>query len=117
MFRRVRLILTEIKCIQDWKALRDQTPWVKKKPSEYLLTNMYIGSQPIEEAPNRQAFDMLFEAMHAKERLLFCSDYPHWDFDSPKLVFPKMNKETTENVFYNNAARYFGLPMQDRTEE
>lgn len=102
---------------QDWKALREQTPWVKRKPSEYFLTNMYIGSQPIEETPNRQAFDTLFEAMHAKDKLLFCSDYPHWDFDSPKLVFPKMDKETTNNVFYYNAAKYYGLPMPDKTEE
>ncbi|MDF2723260.1 MAG: hypothetical protein K0Q59_2935, partial [Paenibacillus sp.] len=36
---------------QDWRALREQTPWVSKKPSEYFQTNMVIGSQPIEETP------------------------------------------------------------------
>ncbi|TLS52769.1 amidohydrolase [Paenibacillus antri] len=102
---------------QDWKALRPQTPWVEKKPSEYLQTNMYYGSQPLEEVPNKALFDQMLEASFAKDRMLFCSDYPHWDFDSPKLTFPKMEKSLLDNVLYNNAAKLYGLPLQNGTEE
>lgn len=102
---------------QDWKGLRQHTPWVEKKPSEYLQTNMYFGSQPIEEVPNKPLFDLMMEATFAKDRMLFCSDYPHWDFDSPKLAFPKMSKELTNNIFYNNAAKLYGLPLLEAKEE
>ncbi|NHN32701.1 amidohydrolase family protein [Paenibacillus agricola] len=33
---------------QDWKGLRFQTLWVKKPPSEYFRSNMYVSSQPLE---------------------------------------------------------------------
>lgn len=102
---------------QDWRALREQTPWVKRKPSEYFQTNIYIGSQPIEQTPNRQSFDVMMQEIYAKDRLLFCSDYPHWDFDSPKLVFPKMDKELTHNIMYNNAAKLYKLPLLEAAEE
>jgi predicted TIM-barrel fold metal-dependent hydrolase len=102
---------------QDWRALRPQTPWVEKKPSEYLQSNMYYGSQPLEEVPNKALFDLMMEASFASDRMLFCSDYPHWDFDSPKLTFPKMDKTMSDNIFYNNAAKLYGLPLHELTEE
>ena len=95
----------------DWIGLRHQTPWVKKKPSEYFQTNISVGSQPIEKAPNHPLFLLMMESIYANERLLFCSDYPHWDFDSPKLALPKLDKELAANVYYNNAARLYGLPL------
>jgi predicted TIM-barrel fold metal-dependent hydrolase len=96
---------------QEWKALREQSPWVNRKPSEYFQTNIHIGSQPIEETPNRASFDIMMQESYAKDRLLFCSDYPHWDFDSPKLAFPKMDEELTRNIMYNNAAKLYNLPL------
>jgi predicted TIM-barrel fold metal-dependent hydrolase len=101
---------------QDWKALREQTPWVKRKPSEYFMTNMHIGSQPIEETPQKGYFDTMLEAMNGKDKLLYCSDYPHWDFDSPTLAFPKLDKDTMRNIMYNNAAKLYKLPLLDAAE-
>jgi predicted TIM-barrel fold metal-dependent hydrolase len=100
----------------DWKGLRDQTPWVSRRPSEYFQTNIYVGSQPIEEVPDKQLFLPMMDAVFAKDRLLFASDYPHWDYDSPKHAFPKMDKELANNIFYNNAAALYGLPMNDVAE-
>ncbi|MCY9698172.1 amidohydrolase family protein [Paenibacillus alginolyticus] len=98
---------------QDWRGLRYQTPWVQKKPSEYFQTNMYVGSQPVEEVPNPNLFMPMMESVYARDRMLFASDYPHWDYDSPKLAFPKMDKELAENIFYNNAADLYGLPKNE----
>ncbi|ANE48522.1 hypothetical protein SY83_22065 [Paenibacillus swuensis] len=94
---------------QDWIGLRYQTPWVKKKPSEYFMDHVYIGSQPIETGPNPAAFKQMLEWMNGKEKLLFCSDYPHWDFDSPAMALPKLDEETSANIYYNNAARLYKL--------
>ncbi|CAG7622198.1 hypothetical protein PAESOLCIP111_02402 [Paenibacillus solanacearum] len=97
---------------QDWKALRVQTPWVKKKPSEYFRDHIRVTTQPIEEAPNRASFDQMLENMWAKETLMFCSDYPHWDFDSPLMALPRLNDELWDRIYYQNAAEIYNLPQR-----
>ncbi|GAA3406786.1 amidohydrolase family protein [Paenibacillus hodogayensis] len=100
---------------QDWKGLRVQTPWVKKPPSDYYRSNMYVSSQPIELTPDPALFVPMLDALYAKECLLFASDYPHWDFDSPRLAFPKLDASYADSIFYRNAANLYGL--QPRTPD
>ncbi|MEF3311262.1 amidohydrolase family protein [Paenibacillus sp. GYB004] len=97
---------------QDWKALRHQTPWVKEPPSEYYRKHMKVTSQPIELPPQKEMFMPMMEAIYARENLMFASDYPHWDFDSPLLAFPKMDEEMKERIFYQNAAELYRLPAR-----
>jgi predicted TIM-barrel fold metal-dependent hydrolase len=101
---------------QDWKALRMQTPWVKKKPSEYFRSNMRVTTQPIEETPNRAVFDQMMECLHAQDTVMFCSDYPHWDYDSPLQALPKMDDELAHRVYYRNAAELYNLPLDPGEE-
>ncbi|WP_171690750.1 amidohydrolase family protein [Paenibacillus germinis] len=95
---------------QEWKGLRVQTPWVRKKPSEYFREHVRVTTQPIEETPSREIFDHLLESIYAKETLMFCSDYPHWDYDSPSQALPKLANELWDNIYYQNAAKLYGLP-------
>ncbi|MDF2720932.1 MAG: amidohydrolase [Paenibacillus sp.] len=95
---------------QDWKALRYQTPWVRKKPSEYFREHVRVTSQPLEIPEDRETFDKMMQAIYAHECLMYCSDYPHWDFDSPARTFPKLDDALWENIFYANAAKLYGLP-------
>lgn len=94
---------------QDWKALRVQTPWVRKKPSEYFRDHIRVTTQPIEATPNREVFDQMMEHIDAKQTMMFCSDYPHWDFDSPQLALPRLEEELADRVFYQNAAELYGF--------
>ncbi|CAG7622321.1 hypothetical protein PAESOLCIP111_02414 [Paenibacillus solanacearum] len=102
---------------QDWKALRVQTPWVRKKPSEYFRDHVRVTTQPIETTPNREVFDQMMEGICAKETMMFCSDYPHWDFDSPQHALPRLENELADRVFYQNAAELYGLPSIDSVRE
>ncbi|MGG1555184.1 amidohydrolase family protein [Paenibacillus ferrarius] len=97
---------------QDWISLRSQTPWVKKRPSEYFRSNVRVTTQPIEDTPNRAMFDLLMEDLNAKETMMFCSDYPHWDFDSPQQALPKLDEEVWDRIFYQNAADLYKLPQR-----
>jgi predicted TIM-barrel fold metal-dependent hydrolase len=40
---------------------------------------------------------------------MFASDYPHWDFDSPKLAFPKLPEELHRSIFSENARKLYSL--------
>lgn len=93
----------------DWKSLRDQTPWVKRLPSEYFRGHIRVGSQPMLEPENPEQFFMMLDAMHADETLIYCSDWPHWDWDDPATTFPKLPARLHQRVFADNAREMFGL--------
>ena len=50
--------------------------------------------------------------MRADRVLMFASDYPHWDFDSPIAAFPKVPQALGERIFWRNAQELYGLDDQ-----
>jgi predicted TIM-barrel fold metal-dependent hydrolase len=50
--------------------------------------------------------------MDAEHILMFASDYPHWDFDSPTHAFPPLPDELWQRIFRQNALELYRL--QDR---
>ncbi|WP_134703192.1 amidohydrolase family protein [Ammoniphilus sp. YIM 78166] len=93
----------------EWKGLREEVPRVKKKPSEYIRDHVRITSQPIESPEKPEHLLQIFEMMDAKNILMFSSDYPHWDFDSPSRAFPKMPEDLKQRIFFENAKELYNL--------
>ena len=85
----------------NFKALRKETPWVKRLPSEYARDHIRFTTQPLEQPDNIQHLWNSLEAMDAQKTLMFASDYPHWDFDAPTEI--KIPPAWREDVFFNNA--------------
>jgi predicted TIM-barrel fold metal-dependent hydrolase len=93
----------------DWRALRRQTPWVKRPPSEYVWEHVRFTSQPLEEPEPPSALLDVLAWNHADRTLVFSSDYAHWDFDSPVDAFPRLPDPLRRRIFYDNALELFGL--------
>lgn len=82
-----------------------------RKPSEYIDDSVWFSTQPIEESDDPADFSRMIEHGHLANRLLYASDYPHWDFDSPTLVFPpSMSAELKERIMVGNACALYALP-------
>ena len=62
--------------------MRDEVPHVKMPPSEYIREHFWVTTQPMEEAEDPEH---LIDVMNwiGLDRIMFSSDYPHWDFDDP----------------------------------
>ena len=44
------------------------------------------------------------------DRLLFSSDYPHWDFDDPRTAFRiPLTEQEREKIFSTNARAVYGF--------
>ena len=52
-----------------------------------------------------------FEAIKADTQLLYASDWPHWDFDTPSTVYdlPFLNEKQKRDILGGNARRLFNL--------
>jgi predicted TIM-barrel fold metal-dependent hydrolase len=95
---------------KNWKALRELTPWLEEPPSEVIRKHVRLTSQPVEEPNDPQQLLQVFEMMHARETLMFSSDYPHWDNDDPRHAFPgQLDGELKDRIFWGNAAELFDL--------
>jgi predicted TIM-barrel fold metal-dependent hydrolase len=44
----------------------------------------------------------------AARTLLFSSDYPHWDFDDPKIALRNVDKSLRRRICVDNAWSLFG---------
>ncbi len=95
----------------EWKALRSEVPWLTKAPSAYLRDHVRFSSQPIENPDNPRHLLQVMEMMDAEHLVMFASDYPHWDFDSPTHAFPKLPPALHERIFSRNAREWLGLPL------
>jgi len=63
------------------------------------------------ERTNLKLLEATFDAIKAETQLLFASDWPHWDFDTPgKLAgLPFLSEQAKRNILGENARRLFKL--------
>ena len=87
-----------------------EAPLLKRRPSEYIK-EMYFSSQPL-ETDHLKLTEATFEAIDAENQLMWCSDWPHWDFDGPSAIYelPFLNERAKKKILGENAARVFNLP-------
>jgi predicted TIM-barrel fold metal-dependent hydrolase len=79
-------------------------------PSEYMK-EFYYSSQPLERPTNIRDLEWIFKAFDAENHLMYASDYPHWDFDTPSAIYdlPFLSREAKEKILGQNAKKLFRL--------
>jgi uncharacterized protein len=87
-----------------------EAPLLTKKPSDYMREHFYFTSQPIENV-DLEAMEVTFKMINAEERLLFSTDYPHWDFNLPSTIYdlPFLSEEAKRSILGGNALKVFGI--------
>jgi uncharacterized protein len=90
-----------------WKRLADETPHLRRLPSEYLRDHVWLTTQPMEEPEKRKHFRDVVEWI-GPEKLLFATDYPHWDFDDPNAALPaRLDDSVERGLMFENAHRLY----------
>ena len=92
-----------------WSRMRAEVPHVKRPPSEYLREHFWFTTQPMEEP---ESPDRLLDTIRwiGHDRLMFSTDYPHWDFDDPQSAFKvKLPEATRRAILRENAMALYRL--------
>lgn len=94
---------------QHWQQLRGEVPHLKRKPSEYIRDHIWVSTQPIEE-PEHPSHLLDVMDWIGWDKVLFASDYPHWDFDDPVLALPgSIGAEKRRDIYGGNARQLYGF--------
>ena len=91
----------------NWRALREETPWLKRLPSEYIFDHIRVTTQPFPEFPRKDML-VLLEMMQAERLLMSASDYPHWDFDDPLRTLRTLPADLRQKICIDNPTAFFG---------
>jgi predicted TIM-barrel fold metal-dependent hydrolase len=92
-----------------WQRFRAEVPHLKRPPSEYLRRNVWYTTQPMDEPETPGDLrDMI--GWVGWDRILFATDYPHWDSDDPRfsLKLPMSQAERAQ-LLGGNARALFGI--------
>lgn len=95
---------------RQWERMRAEVPHVKRPPSEYIREHFWFATQPMEEPENPDHLVEMIEWV-GWDRLLFSTDYPHWDYDDPRHCIRFTMTETQRAMlFRDNAKALYRLP-------
>jgi predicted TIM-barrel fold metal-dependent hydrolase len=94
------------------RRLGGEVPEVRRPPSSYIREHFWLTTQPMEEPPRPAQFHRLLEQLQMNDRLMFATDYPHWDFDAPDASIPvRLEPPVQRAIMGGNASLLYGLDL------
>lgn len=95
---------------KNWKALRQTIPWVDRLPSEVAADHLLLSTQPIEEPYKPKHLHQILEMFPAEKMLMFSTDFPHWDGDTPDFAGRSLPADLRPRVLSETARELYRLP-------
>ena len=83
-------------------------PFLEQPPSAYIK-NFFYATQPIEEPEDAKHFHAILEMFDAERMLMFATDYPHWDGDTPDFTARAFPKALRPAIMGGNALALYRL--------
>ena len=97
---------------KNYKALRQTVPWLTRPPSEIVREHVLLTTQPLEEPEDPGHLRQILGMFDAGRMLMFSSDYPHWDGDTPDFAGRAIPPAMRDRVMGETARELYGLPRQ-----
>src|SRR5690242_2072548 len=93
---------------KDYKGNRSECPWLTRLPSESILDQVRFSTQPSHVRRKPVHLLQMLDVVDAHRTLLYASDYPHWDFDNPKVACDAVPLPLRRRIFVDNAVHLYG---------
>lgn len=93
---------------QNYRQLRQEVPWLQEMPSDYMRRHFRFTTQPVETLKTKHMLQVI-EQMESDELLLFSSDYPHFDFDSPHRALKQLPSSLLRKIQHENPATWYRI--------
>ena len=92
-----------------WADHRAEVPELREPPSHYVRRQVWFTTQPLDEPERPEDLRAVLDWI-GWDRVLFATDYPHWDFDDPDFAF-KLPLTVPERraIYRDNARTVYGF--------
>ncbi len=81
-------------------------PILERTPSEYIRESCYLSTQPLGHTDTPRHLSKILEIAGGAETVVFATDHPHPDFDTPEEMFQLLN--TNANFSPNDVRAMLG---------
>lgn len=98
-----------------YRLMHTEVPHLERLPSEYLRDHVWYTTQPMEEPEEGRWVDdvlEMFEKSGMADKLMYSSDYPHWDFDEPNALPRNMSDGQRRSILGGNASSLYGIDLK-----
>jgi predicted TIM-barrel fold metal-dependent hydrolase len=97
----------------EYKQRSAEAPLLKRLPSEYIR-EFYFTTQPFETHEDPSHTRAMVDIMDGANSLIYASDYPHQDFDTPATIWdqPRLSDAEKRAILGGTAMRLFNLPAR-----
>lgn len=92
---------------KNWRGLRQSTPWLDAEPSTIIQERVRLTTQPLEEPRKAAHLRAILDMFAADRMLMFSTDFPHWDGDTPDFAGRAFPPAIRERVMGGNAAALY----------
>lgn len=87
-----------------------EAPRLDRPPSQVIREHVWLTTQPMDEPERPADLPVLFDQLDMDDRVMFATDYPHWDFDSPERAIPKLlGADRRDRILGANARALYRL--------
>ncbi|HEU5328026.1 MAG TPA: amidohydrolase family protein [Thermomicrobiales bacterium] len=93
---------------KNWKAQRSETPWVKQRPSAYIVKHFRSTTYPLELMREPDQLAQVLAMMDGEHTLLFSGNYPNWALGDPQTMLEGIPEHIRRNVLVENALATYG---------
>lgn len=91
-----------------WVALRLEVPWVDRRPTEIVRSNIRFTLQPVDAPQDRSMFLRFMDHMDSDALLLFSTDYPHCQFDGMAAIPEGLSPDLVRKIKIDNPLETYG---------
>jgi predicted TIM-barrel fold metal-dependent hydrolase len=104
---------------KSYDMLRLESPWVRKRPWDYIHDNIKFSTQPLEVGKDDESrwVELMSTIDGIEDILCFSSDYPHYQFDHPLEIARMLPAAWVDKIMYRNSCELFNWPAPRPTAD
>lgn len=89
-----------------WRGVRQEVPWLDRKPSEIMAGRVFLSLQP-SDPPGPEELKQIIKHIGGTDMLLYSTDYPHRQFAGSDPLPAGLPDESLPGILSGNALKAY----------
>ncbi len=89
-----------------WRGVRQEVPWIDRKPSEIMAGRVFLSLQP-SDPPGSEELRQIIKHIGGTDMLLYSTDYPHRQFAGDDPLPEGLPNEALPGILAGNALKAY----------